>query len=190
MATDLGEVKTRLWEAADQLRANSELQASEYSQPVLGLIFLRFAEERFAKAEVEIGSGSARNPTGPDAYKAKGVLFLPPEARYEHLLNQPEAADLGRVVNNAMSAIEDNNAELKGVNQLGRSVLRRLRVRIHVIDGHEVCRIDVPALSSPTWHDQGKDDPILWERLPHSTRKVPRGEVDEFLIDRFGVVDV
>jgi len=115
VATDLSEVKTRLWEAADQLRANSELQASEYSQPVLGLIFLRFAEERFAKAEAEIGSGSARNPIGPDDYKAKGVLFLPPEARYEHLLNQPEAADVGRVVNNAMSAIEDNNAELKGV---------------------------------------------------------------------------
>jgi len=75
------------------------------------------------------------------------------------------------------------------INQLGRSVLRRLRVRIHIIDGHEVCRIDVPALSSPTWHDQGKDDPILWERLPNSTRKVPKDEVDEFLIDRFGVVD-
>ena len=115
MATDLGEVQKKLWDAADELRANSGLQASEYSQPVLGLIFLRFAEERFAAAEGEIGAGSARNPTGPDDYKALGVLFLPSEARYEHLLGQPESADLGRVINNAMSAIEEHNPGLKGV---------------------------------------------------------------------------
>ena len=115
MATDLGEVQKKLWDAADELRANSGLQASEYSQPVLGLIFLRFAEERFAAAEAEIGPGSKRNPTNPDDYKALGVLFLPSEARYEHLLGQPESADLGRVINNAMSAIEEHNPGLKGV---------------------------------------------------------------------------
>ena len=115
MATDLGEVQKKLWDAADELRANSGLQASEYSQPVLGLIFLRFAEERFAAAEAEIGPGSKRNPTNPDHYKALGALFLPSEARYEHLLGQPESADLGRVINNAMSAIEEHNPGLKGV---------------------------------------------------------------------------
>ena len=115
MATDLGEVQKKLWDAADELRANSGLQASEYSQPVLGLIFLRFAEERFAAAEAEIGPGSKRNPTNPDHYKALGVLFLPSEARYKHLLGQPESADLGRVINNAMSAIEEHNPGLKGV---------------------------------------------------------------------------
>lgn len=115
MATDLAEVQKKLWDAADELRANSGLQASEYSQPVLGLIFLRFAEERFATAEEEIGPGTARNPTGPDDYKAQGVLFLPSEARYAHLLEQPESADLGRVINDAMSAIEEHNPGLKGV---------------------------------------------------------------------------
>ncbi len=115
MATDLTQVQKKLWEAADELRANSGLQASEYSGPVLGLIFLRFAEERFAAARAELGTGSARNPVGPDDFKARGVLYLPDEARYDHLLSQPESADLGRVLNNAMSAIEDHNPDLKGV---------------------------------------------------------------------------
>ncbi len=115
MATDLTQVQKKLWDAADELRANSGLQASEYSGPVLGLIFLRFAEERFAAAQSELGTGSARNPVGPDDYKASGVLYLPDEARYDHLLNQPESADLGKVLNKAMSAIEDHNLDLKGV---------------------------------------------------------------------------
>ncbi|CAN5560147.1 class I SAM-dependent DNA methyltransferase [soil metagenome] len=115
MASDLGQVQKKLWDAADQLRANSGLQASEYSAPVLGLIFLRFAEERFAAAQASLGTGTARNPVGADDFKATGVLYLPDEARYDHLLGQPEDADLGRVLNNAMSAIEDHNPGLKGV---------------------------------------------------------------------------
>ncbi len=50
MATDLGEPQKTLWDAADRLRANSGLKASEYASPVLGLIFLRYADERFADA--------------------------------------------------------------------------------------------------------------------------------------------
>jgi type I restriction enzyme M protein len=115
MATDLTQVQKKLWDVADELRANSGLQASEYSGPVLGLIFSRFAEERFAAAKAELGTGSARNPVGSDDYRARGVLYLPDEARYGHLLSQPESADLGRVLNNAMSAIEDHNPDLKGV---------------------------------------------------------------------------
>lgn len=115
MATDLTQVQKKLWDAADELRANSGLQAAEYSGPVLGLIFLRFAEERFAAAQAELGAGSARNPVGPDDYKARGVLYLPEEARYGQLLNQPESADLGKALNDAMSAIEDHNPDLKGV---------------------------------------------------------------------------
>ena len=73
---------------------------------MLGLIFLRFAEERFAAAQADLGTGTQRNPVGPDDYKARGVLYLPDDARYGHLLNQPESVDLGRIVNDAMSAIE------------------------------------------------------------------------------------
>lgn len=141
MATDLTEVQKKLWDAADELRANSGLQASEYSQPVLGLIFLRFAEERFAAAEAEMGPGSERNPVGPDDYKAKGVLFLPPDARYGHLLDQPEGADLGKKINDAMSAIEDHNENLKGslpkvYGSLPRDVLLELLRGIGSIADH------------------------------------------------------
>jgi type I restriction enzyme M protein len=109
-----------LWDVADQFRANSGLKAQEYSGPLLGLIFLRFAEARF-KAQREkllAKGGSARrdNPADdPDAYLAQGILFLPPEAQYEYLLTLPEAADIGEKVNAAMRAIEQHNAKLSGV---------------------------------------------------------------------------
>ena len=77
MATDLGELQNKLWEAADQLRANSGLKASEYASPVLGLIFLRYADERFAQAAAVVGPGSDRRPIGPEDYKATGALYLP-----------------------------------------------------------------------------------------------------------------
>src|SRR5206468_3406056 len=88
-ATDT--LEKRLWDAADQLRANSGLRAQQYSQPVLGLIFLRFAEARFARrrAELEKKSGGGRRGSRldePAAYHAEGVLFLSPNARFEHLL--------------------------------------------------------------------------------------------------------
>ena len=96
MATDLGELQNKLWEAADQLRANSALKASEYASPVLGLIFLRYADERFSQAAAVVGPGSDRRPIGPEDYKATGALYLPDESRFETLLNLPEAADIGK----------------------------------------------------------------------------------------------
>ena len=72
------------------------------------------------------------------------------------------------------------------INQLGKAVLRRLRVRPHLVDGHEICRIDVPALSTPTYQTISKTERLLWERLPNSTRAVKDDEVTEFLQDRFG----
>jgi type I restriction enzyme M protein len=83
-------LEKRLWDAADQFRANSGLKAQEYSGPILGLIFLRFAEVRFAgqRAKLEkLGTSSRRgsrvNETA--AYHAEGVLYLAPEARFDHL---------------------------------------------------------------------------------------------------------
>lgn len=116
MATDLAELQKKLWEAADQLRANSGLRASEYSTPVLGLIFLRYADIKFAAAHAELGGkGSGRRKITPADYQAKGVMYLPDEARFEHLLNLPEGADLGKAINDAMAAIEANNPDLDGV---------------------------------------------------------------------------
>ncbi|MDQ3153221.1 MAG: type I restriction-modification system subunit M [Actinomycetota bacterium] len=116
MTTDLKQLQTRLWGAADSLRANSGLRSSEYSTPVLGLIFLRYADLRFAAAHEELeGEGSGRRRIGPADYHAQGVLYLHEPARFDHLLNLPEGADLGKAVNDAMRAIENANPDLKGV---------------------------------------------------------------------------
>ena len=115
MATDLGELQSKLWETADQLRANSELKSSEYASPVLGLIFLRYADQRFAAATEQVGEGSERRKIGPDDYKAIGALYLPEESRFERLLNLPEGADLGKAINKAMEAVEEHNQDLRGV---------------------------------------------------------------------------
>ena len=115
VATDLGELQSKLWETADQLRANSELKSSEYASPVLGLIFLRYADQRFGAATDQVGEGSERRKIGPDDYKAIGALYLPEESRFERLLNLPEGVDLGNAINKAMEAVEEHNQDLRGV---------------------------------------------------------------------------
>ncbi len=113
-------LEKRLWEAADQFRANSGLTAAQYSQPVLGLIFLRFAEVRFAaqRGKLERAGGSSRRGSrvdDPAAYQAEGILYLSPEARFDYLLALPEAADIGAKVNAAMREIEKHNPQVAGV---------------------------------------------------------------------------
>jgi type I restriction enzyme M protein len=113
---DLSELENRLWDVADELRANSKLKASEYGTPVLGLIFLRFADARFTAAKDRIeAKASARRKIGPSDYHAERVIFLPEEARFSHLLELPEGADLGKAVNDAMKSIEAHNPELESV---------------------------------------------------------------------------
>jgi type I restriction enzyme M protein len=116
-------LEKKLWSAADELRANSGLTAAQYSQPVLGLIFLRFADAKFAARRAELAKGATgrRGSRVDDAgsYHASGVLFLPPEARFDALLKYPEGGQdgksLGQAVDDAMRAIERDNAQLSGV---------------------------------------------------------------------------
>ena len=111
-----GDVAKRLWAAADQLWANTGLKPAEFSAPVLGLIFLRYAENKFAEAEKKIGpvgSGGRRKVSKAD-YEAEGVIFLPPEARFSYLQALTEGDNIGKALNDAMKAIEEENAELKG----------------------------------------------------------------------------
>ena len=118
-ATDT--LEKRLWNAADQFRANSGLTAAQYSAPVLGLIFLLFAETRFAlrREQLELAGASSRRATSrtddPAAYHAESVIFLPQAARFEHLLNLPEGANVGQAINDAMAEIEKHNPQLAGV---------------------------------------------------------------------------
>jgi type I restriction enzyme M protein len=114
-------LEQRLWSAADQFRANSGLTAAQYSAPVLGLIFLRFAETRFTirRKELEATIATSRRATSraddPAAYHAEGVMYLPEAARFDHLLNLPEGANIGQAINEAMSEVEKFNPQLAGV---------------------------------------------------------------------------
>lgn len=117
MPTNLKELEDRLWAAADQLRANSHLKSGEYSVPVLGLIFLRFADVEFTKADAELQAqfaGRRRGITRED-YQARRVLFLPEPARWSFLLHLPEGENLGKALNDAMALIEAENPDLRGV---------------------------------------------------------------------------
>jgi type I restriction enzyme M protein len=103
-----------LWDAADQFRTNSDLKAAEYSQPILGLIFLRFAGVRFdaQRAGLEQSAASSRRGSrmdDPAAYHCAGVLYFAPDAHFDHLLSLTESGDIGKAVNEAMREIEKHN---------------------------------------------------------------------------------
>jgi len=116
----LKDLEKELWSAADTLRANSKLTAAEYKDPVLGLIFLRFAYNNYKEAEQNLGlpinprTGLMRAATKDD-FKASNVLFLPDAAKYKYLANLPESEDVSDVINNAMRLIESDNKNLLGV---------------------------------------------------------------------------
>lgn len=117
---DLAKLEADLWEAADQLRANSKLTSSEYCMPVLGVIFLRHAANRFEAATKQIQDDQAagrmpkRTPVQADYIKRR-ALFLPETARYDYILSQPKGADLSKAIIKAMTAIEDAFEPLAGV---------------------------------------------------------------------------
>lgn len=130
---DIRKIEDELWEAADELRANSKLTSQQYCMPVLGLIFLRYAWGRFKRANAQIDEERSRiegrkPPKEPQDYTAKGAMFIPEEARYDYLLNLPAQADAGRAVNAAMDAIAKLNPSLAGVlpntyTELGNDLL-------------------------------------------------------------------
>ena len=134
MNTNLNELERRLWDAADELRANSKLRSSEYSIPVLGLIFLRYADHKFAQAEDELAremTSSRRRRADKTEYQARGVFYLPEEARFGHLLNLSEDENIGQAITDAMKAIEAENPQVNGVlpktyNRLEKSTLIEL----------------------------------------------------------------
>lgn len=142
---DIYDISRHLWDSADELRANSGLKESEYSIPVLGLIFLKYADSRFSRAEAELADkGTGRRQITKADYQAKGVMYLPPEARFQSLLELPEGANIGQAINDAMKAIEDENEELRGVlprtfsaltNPNLKTLLRNVNAVLGDIDG-------------------------------------------------------
>lgn len=124
--TDLAKVRATLWAAADELRANSKLTPVQYRDPVLGLVFLAYAENRFEAIRADVESrASARNPATVADYKAKSVLYVPDESRLSYLVGLPEGDDIGKAVDNAIKAIEATNPELKDILPRGYQKLER-----------------------------------------------------------------
>jgi len=121
MPANNNELEKKLWDAADELRANSKLKSSEYSMPVLGLVFLKWTDFKFAHAERELeeeakkSSSSRRREISKVDYHARGVIYVPDKARYSYLMVLPESTDIGRAMNDAMELIEAENEDLMGV---------------------------------------------------------------------------
>src|SRR5437762_5489883 len=118
---NIDQLESSLWDAADNLRANSKLTAGEYCMPVLGVIFLRHATNRYNDALQEIQAEQAagkmpKRPLTAADFKKRRALMLPMEARYDTLLALPKGADLGAALVDAMNAIERDFAPL--LNQL------------------------------------------------------------------------
>lgn len=124
--TDLAKVRATLWAAADELRANSKLTPGQYRDPVLGLVFLAYAENRFDAVSSEIEAGATtRNPVTIADYKARSVLYVPHAARLSHLVDLPESNDIGKAVDDAIRTIETANPELKDILPRGYQKLER-----------------------------------------------------------------
>ena len=116
----LKQLEDDLWAAADNLRANSDLNASEYGTPVLGLIFLKFADINYLRSEAAILAeyddlkGTRREKPLHEIAIAKCGYYLPDHARYSYLLNLPEDQDIAKAIEMAMESIEEYKPELQG----------------------------------------------------------------------------
>jgi type I restriction enzyme M protein len=118
---ELKQLEANLWQSADVLRANSDLKSSEYATPVLGLIFLKFADNIYRRYETEIQreylklQGGRREKPIEDIALEKCGFYLPDYARYDYLLSLPEEKGIAQAIKTAMVAIETHKPELKGV---------------------------------------------------------------------------
>lgn len=131
-------LEEQLWGAADSLRANSKLTAAEYKDPVLGLILLRFAQNRFEEAKVEIEKNLPINPRRntkrditKDDFIGAGALYLQEKSKYEYLVTLGDEEDINEALNEAMRLIEEDYADLAGIlpknyQELDSELLREL----------------------------------------------------------------
>lgn len=173
----LKELKATLWASANQLRANSGLKSNEYSTPILGLIFLRFAESKYSQYESEIlniynkakGSRAERNIN--EIAIEKCGFYLPDNARYEVLLNTPEGENIAGKIKEAMQEMEKYSEEL--VDVLPKDEYYDL-----VKDGH------------------GNYDATLLKKLLKAFKDIPDdinidlfGDIYEFFLGKFALAE-
>lgn len=119
---EIRNLERELWDTADELRSKSKLTAAEYKDPLLGLVLLRFAQNRYEDVNAEIDKNIPINPrTGQkreatkDDYAGAGAIMLPEKAKYDYLVNLPESEDIAAAINNAMNLIEEEYTDLAGI---------------------------------------------------------------------------
>lgn len=109
--------EAKLWLAADKLRNN--MDAAEYKHVVLGLIFLKYISDSFEEHRAKLSAGKGEyagaNPEDPDEYRAENIFWVPKEARWSQLQANAKQPTIGKLVDDAMVAIERDNPRLKGV---------------------------------------------------------------------------
>jgi type I restriction enzyme M protein len=108
-------IEAKLWAAADALRNN--MDAAEYKHVVLGLIFLKYISDAFEAKHAELAAQQAEgaDPEDPDEYRAASIFWVPKEARWAHLKASAPQPTIGKLVDDAMAAIERDNPTLKSV---------------------------------------------------------------------------
>lgn len=106
-------IEKKLWEAADRLRKN--IDAAEYKHIVLGLIFLKYISDSFSVLHSKLKKTKGADPEDWDEYKSENVFFVPPSARWSHLLSRAKQPGVGKDIDTAMDAIERKNPSLKNV---------------------------------------------------------------------------
>jgi type I restriction-modification system DNA methylase subunit len=120
-ADEFKQLEENLWQTADTLRANSDLKSSEYATPVLGMIFLKFADNKYTQYENAIldeykkFKGPRREKKIHEIAIEKCAFYLPEHARFSYLANLPEEKDIDKAMKDAMAAIEEYKPELEGV---------------------------------------------------------------------------
>src|SRR5213082_1447926 len=109
--------EAKLWLAADKLRSN--MDAAEYKHVVLGLIFLKYISDSFEEHHAKLLAGEGEyaggNTEDPDEYRAENIFWVPPTARWTYLQNSAKQPTIGKIVDDAMVAIERDNQRLKGI---------------------------------------------------------------------------
>lgn len=107
--------ENELWRAADALRSN--MDAAEYKHVVLGLIFLKYISDAFEEqhATLEADHAQGADPEDPDEYRAVNIFWVPPEARWQYLRGRAKDPKIGKIIDEALLAIERDNPTLKGV---------------------------------------------------------------------------
>jgi len=118
----------KLWAAADKLRGN--MDAAEYKHVVLGLIFLKYISDAFMEKFQVLQADDLAYPEDKDEYLAENIFWVPPEARWDYLQKNAKRPEIGKLVDDAMTAIERDNKTLKGVlpKNYARPALNKVRL--------------------------------------------------------------